>query len=262
MPGESNQYMPTAASLYYFVHGEELEERPPVLLLHGAGGSHLNWPPQLRRIPGQRIYTLDLPGHGKSEDVGRQDIAEYSQAVYEFMKSLHLTNAIIVGFSMGSAIAISLALQYRKRVLGMVLLGSGAKLRVAPDILEMAANRTTFQETVELVIESSYSSTVDPQLKELATRQMKEVRPAVLYGDFLACDAFNEMERVNKIIIPTVLICGSADRMTPPNRSEYLHEQIKGSQLHIVEGAGHMVMSERPDEVTGLLSSFLDEITS
>ena len=68
------------------------------------------------------------------------------------------------------------------------------------------------------------------------------------------------MERVDKIQVPTLLICGSSDRMTPPNRSEFLHEHIEGSQLHIVEGAGHMAMIERPDEVAGLLGEFVDRI--
>ena len=112
----------------------------------------------------------------------------------------------------------------------------------------------------ERLIENSYSADSDPQIKELAAKQMAEVRPTVLYGDFLACDTFNEMERVAKIKVPTLLICGSADRMTPPNRSEYLHDQIENTRLHIVEGAGHMVMSEKPDEVVNLLNDFLDEL--
>jgi pimeloyl-ACP methyl ester carboxylesterase len=97
-------------------------------------------------------------------------------------------------------------------------------------------------------------------VKELAVQQMAETRQAVLYGDFLACDEFNVMERASKIDIPTLIICGSQDRMTPPSRSEYLHERIAGSQLHILDGAGHMVMIEQPDEVAGLLAEFVDQI--
>lgn len=89
---------------------------------------------------------------------------------------------------------------------------------------------------------------------------MAETRQSVLYGDFLACDEFDIMERVSNIHAPTLLICGRLDRMTPPNRSEYLQEQIEGAQLHIVEGAGHMVMIEQPDEVARLLAEFVDQI--
>lgn len=231
-----------------------------MLLLHGAGGSHLSWPPQIRRLTGQRIFALDLPGHGKSEGIGRQDITEYAKAVYEFMKTVRLSNVVVVGFSMGSAIALSLALTYRKRVLALGLIGSGAKLRVSASTLENASNPSTFMPTVESVIDNSYSSNVDPRVKEQAVQQMAETRQAVFYGDFLACDEFDVMERVSSIRVPTLLICGSQDRMTPPSRSEYLHEQIKGSQLHIVEEAGHMVVIEKPDEVVGLLTEFVDRI--
>ncbi len=252
--------MPIAAGLYYFVHGEELLNRPPVLLLHGGGGSHLSWPPQIRRLSGQRIFTLDLPGHGKSEGLGKQDIAEYSRAVIEFMEAVRLSTAVMVGFSMGSAIALCIALQDRKRVLGLGLVGGGVKLRVAASTLEMAANPSTFPAAVQTIIENSYSAAADPILKELAIKQMMETRQAVLYGDFLACDSFDVMESVKNIRIPTLLICGSEDRMTPPTRSEYLRDQIEGADLHIIERAGHMVMIERPDEVAGLLTGFLDQV--
>jgi pimeloyl-ACP methyl ester carboxylesterase len=253
--------MPTAAALYYFAHGEDLRDRPPVLLLHGAGGSHLSWPPQIRRLSGQRMFALDLPGHGRSEGIGRQDVAEYSKAIVEFMKAVRISTAVIVGFSMGSAIALSLALQYRKRVLALGLIGGGAKMRVASSALEMAANPSTFPSAVQAIIENSYSSKVDPRLKELAIEQMMETRQAVLYGDFLACDEFDVMERVCKIQVPTLLVCGSLDRMTPSKRLEFLRDQIEGAQLHIVDGAGHMVMIERPIEVAGLLTNFLDQIS-
>lgn len=252
--------MPTAAGLYYFSHGEDLRDRPPVLLLHGAGGSHLSWPPQIRRLTGQRMYALDLPGHGKSDGIGMQDIGEYAKCVYEFMKAVRLSHVIVVGISMGSAIAMSLALAYRKRVIGLGLIGSGAKLRVAASTLENASNPSTYLPTIETVIENSYSTNVDPRVKELAVQQMAETRQAVLYGDFLACDEFDVMERVDKIDVPTLIICGSQDRMTPPSRSAYLHEQIKDSQLRVLEGTGHMAMIEQPDAVAGLIAEFVERI--
>ena len=229
-----------------------------MLLIHGAGGYHLSWPPQIRRLSGQRIYTPDLPGHGKSEGLGRQEIGEYTQAIVEFMKAVRIPAAVMVGFSMGSAIALSIALEHRKRVLGLALIGAGAKMRVAESTLELASNPSMFLPTVETVVEHSYSPGVDPRIKEFAIQQMAETRQAVLYGDFLACDAFNAMEQVHRIHLPTLLITGSADRMTPPNRAQYLQSQIEGAQLEIVEGAGHMVIVERPDEVGELLTGFLD----
>ncbi|MEJ5225477.1 MAG: alpha/beta fold hydrolase, partial [Anaerolineales bacterium] len=76
--------MPIAAGLHYFSHNETLTSRPPVILIHGAGGNYLSWPAEIRRLPGQRIFALDLPGHGKSEGIGRQLADDYAQSLREF----------------------------------------------------------------------------------------------------------------------------------------------------------------------------------
>ena len=110
------------------------------------------------------------------------------------MKALRLSGAVVVGFSMGSAVALALGLQFRKRVLGLGLIGSGAKMRVAPSTLELAANPSTFLAAVETVIENSYSTGVDLRIKELGFQQLEETRQAVLFGDLLACDSFDVMD--------------------------------------------------------------------
>jgi pimeloyl-ACP methyl ester carboxylesterase len=76
--------MPIAAGLYYFAHGADLLTRPPVILIHGAGGNHLYWPPQLRRMPNERVFAVDLPGHGKSRGVGQHTIEDYAQNILAF----------------------------------------------------------------------------------------------------------------------------------------------------------------------------------
>jgi len=252
--------MPISSGLYYFSHGEDKVEKPPVILIHGAGGTHLHWPPQIRRLAGQRVYAPDLPGHGKSDGVARQDIWEYSAVLAKFMEGVKLKKAVFVGLSMGSGIALQMALRYPKRVLGLGLLGSGAKLRVAPAVLESSANPSAFLATVHMVVENSYGPDVLPQVKELALQQLEETRPSVLHSDFLACDSFDVMERISKINVPTVLICGAEDRMTPVKYSEYLRDHIEGARLEVIEGAGHMVMIEKPVETAKVLEDFLNSI--
>jgi pimeloyl-ACP methyl ester carboxylesterase len=252
--------MPIASQVYYFVHGADQSSRPPILLIHGAGGTHLNWPAQIRRLNGQRVFALDLPGHGKSEGVGYQSIDDYTKVALQFMKTARLSPAVVIGHSMGSAIALTLALRYPKRILGLGLIGSGAKLRVAPALLDLASNPASYPFVIKMVTENSYSSSTDLRIKELGAQRLEEGRPSVLAGDLLACDSFDVMERVKRIEVPTLIICGKDDLMTPPNRSEYLRDQIQNADLHLIEQAGHMVMLERPDEVARLLGEFLDRI--
>ena len=231
-----------------------------MILLHGAGGNHLSWSPQIRRMDGGKVYALDLPGHGQSEGVGRHSVDEYADDVIAFMKELKIGAAVMVGVSMGSAIALTLALKYPKKVLGLGLLGAGAKLRVAPAILETAGNANTFESAVDMIHDNCFSANVSPDLIQLSKRQMMEVRPPVLLGDFLACNEFNAVERLPGIKIPTVLICGAEDKMTPVKYSEFLKAGILDAQLHVVENAGHLVMLEQPEAVAGLLKLFIESI--
>ncbi len=253
--------MPVAAGLYYFAHEVENLSRPPVILIHGAGGHHLYWPPQIRRMHNQRIFAVDLPGHGKSEGIGHHTINEYAGEITEFIKALRLNAAILVGHSMGSAIALTTAVRFPKRVLALALLGSGARLRVSPAILQSQSDPTRIAECIRLVIKLSFAEQAPDRLKEMAAQRMAETRPAVLYGDFMACDAFNIADKLSKISVPTMILCGSHDKMTPLNNSEFLRDHIASSRLEIVPDAGHMVMLEKPDFVAELLDHFLNPIS-
>jgi pimeloyl-ACP methyl ester carboxylesterase len=252
--------MPTAAGLYYFVHNADITARPPIILIHGAGGTHLNWPPQIRRLDGQPVLAVDLPGHGKSEGVSRQDIAEYAADLAAFLDALKIRAAVLVGHSMGSAIALSLTIAQPSRTLGLCILGGGARLRVAPALLQNAADPSAFSASVQWVIENSYSPQADPRLKELDALRMAETRPPVLYGDFLACDGFNASAGLPHIHVPTLILVGEQDKMTPPRLSRALNEQIPRSRLISLPDTGHMLMLERPEIVAQTLSDFARSI--
>ena len=259
--------MPTAASLYYFSHpGEafahegEDPTNTPIILIHGAGGSHLHFPPELRRLNGFQVAALDLPGHGKSEGVGRQTISEYVQVVQDFMDAINLPAAVIIGHSMGSAIALQLALDAPDRVLALVILGGGSRLGVAPSILESTANEATFPLAIKTIVDLSYGSQASDRLKELATQRMQETRPTVLNGDFIACNEFNAREGLAEIKVSTLILCGTEDKMTPPKYSKQLDEHIPNSELALIEGAGHMVMLEKPRDVAGVIERFVEKL--
>ncbi len=254
--------MPIAGEVYYHLYEGSAEgQRPPVVLLHGAAGNHLSWPPEVRRIPGYRVYALDLPGHGKSGGRGMQTIPAYAQAIASWLDAAGLHRAVFVGHSMGSAIALTLALDYAEHVLGLGLIGSGPRLRVAPELLEHASNATTYQNAIENVVRWSFSPQMPAALTELIARRMGETRPSVLYGDFLACDAYDEMARVGQVACPTLILCGSEDRMTPLRHSQYLANNIPGSTLKVIAGAGHMPQIEQPAAVSAALSAFLSPIS-
>jgi pimeloyl-ACP methyl ester carboxylesterase len=250
--------MPFAADLHYFEHAGKDPNRPPLILIHGAGGFHLSWPPQTRRMANQPVYALDLPGHGQSPGAGRATIEDYAEDVGKFLNKLGLSCPAIAGYSMGSAIALMLALKNPERVRGLVLMGGGARLGVSPAILDGLTQPETFLATVQLINDYSFDRSAPPRLKELCTQRMAGTRQTVLYKDFLASDGFDVTDRLGEIHVPTLIICGAHDRMMPLQNSQILHGGIADSRLEVVENAGHMAILERPEIITGLLSRFLD----
>ena len=132
--------MPIAADIYYHLYQGGSGESPPIILIHGAGGTYLHWPAEIRRLSDYRVFAIDLPGHGKSEGRGQQTIEAYARNILSWLKAVGLHRAIFIGHSMGAAIALTLAHNHSDHVLGLGLVGAGARLRVAPVILENSAN--------------------------------------------------------------------------------------------------------------------------
>lgn len=252
--------MPSAAGLYYFSHLEKEKKLAPVILLHGAGGNCLYWPPAIRRLEGVRIYAPDLPGHGKSTGIGRQSIPDYAASVLEFLRELTISKAILVGHSMGSAIALHLAIHRPKHVLALALLGAGARMRVTPELLDNSSSAATLPLALKFMERNAYSDRSDARMRELAMKQMATVRPTVLHGDFLACNAFDEFGAVSRVRAPALVIHGDEDRLTPLRYSEYLANTMKNARLLRIENAGHMVMLEKPAIVAQALAEFVEGI--
>lgn len=234
--------------------------RPAVVLIHGAGGQCLSWPPQIRRLHGQRVYALDLPAHGRSDGIGRQRIEEYANDVLSLMDELRILRAVLVGHSMGGAIALEIAIRHPRRVLGLGLIGSGARLAVQPAIMRFAAQPADYPLALKQIGDRSFAGATPLRLRELALERMAEIRPSVLHGDLMACDSFDRRADLGAVRTPTLIVCGAEDQMTPPRYSQYLHQQIAGSVLHIVPDAGHMVMLEKPEPVADCLAGFLESI--
>lgn len=250
--------MPISAEIYYHIYqGSKDTQAPAVILIHGAGGDHLHWPSELRRLPGFQVYALDLPGHGKSAGRGMQSINAYRDVILGWMSAVGLHKAYMIGHSMGSAIALSLALEAPLQVAGLGLLGAGARLRVAPEILENVGQPSTFHSAVRFIVQASFSPTTSPQLTELASRRMEATRPSVLLGDFLACNAFDTTASLLQIGQPALVISGEDDKMTPPRYAQFLADKLPHAELRLIPETGHMLMLEKPRQVAQLLREFL-----
>jgi len=249
--------LPQTAGLHYEEHGGG-NLGPPLVFVHGAGGSRLHWPAALRRLAGRHTLAVDLPSHGQSPIGENSGIDVYTRGLAEWRTAVPVHRPVLVGHSMGAAIALTAALAEPAALAGLVLVGAGPRLRVNPKLLEGVAQPETFAAAVDQIVLWSFAPEADARMVELARRRMTETGSAVLADDLRACDAFDVTSRLAEIRLPTLIIVGRNDRMTPPGLSEELQEGITGAQLRVVEAAGHMVMLERPAAVRALLIDFLE----
>jgi pimeloyl-ACP methyl ester carboxylesterase len=252
-----------ADKIYYVTRGDastDAQRGVPIVFVHGAASNHLIWGDQVRALNAiARTFAIDLPGHGKSSPLGRDSIATYRDVVLGFMDTLALDRAVIVGHSMGGAIAQTLALSHSERVAGLGLVGTGARLRVLPTILDGLF--TDFESIAQLVVEYSYAPGLDATLRERALAEFRACPAQVTHGDFAACNAFDVMPRVAEIHAPTLIVCGKEDRLTPVKYSEFLASKIPNARLVLVEGAGHSVMMEQAEAVNRALGAFVSGLS-
>jgi len=230
---------------------------PPLVLLHGAGGSHLYWPPQVRRLAGRTVYALDLPGHGQTGGRPDSTISGYAESVLDWMRSAGVEPAVLVGHSMGSAIALVAALRVPRAVAGLALLGASARLRVAPEILSDSASQVDFPRAVDTVTDWGFSPSAQTSLVELARQRTLESGYETFHLDFQACDDFDVRQQLSEIKVPTIIIQGEDDRLTPLFLARELADGLEAAELVSLAGAGHMVMLEKPAEVAELLDRFM-----
>jgi len=204
----------------------------PLVFIHGSGDSGRVWHLQVEHFGTQHAFALDLPGHGQRPDTFPAEVTvhEYAQAAHDIiMQELHLQKPIIVGHSLGGAIAQTMALEYSNELGGIVLVGTGARLRVLPSILADAKN----------------------------TPEQVTPGPTIRYRDLAACDVFDIMKRLHEISIPTLILCGMEDQLTPVKYSTYLHQHIQGSTLRLIPNAGHYVMREQPEAVNSAIDEWV-----
>lgn len=224
-----------------------------VFFIHGAGANLSVW--HLQTIYFKDSTAVELPGHPNGS--GLTTVNDYAQVVERKIDENGTTPPIMVGHSMGGAIAIELALRKRE-VRALVLVGTGARLRVHPEFL--AKIKENYEEAAKLIASWSVSTSADPVLVDRIARDLMRVNPEVTLGDFMACDKFDRMDRVEEIGCPTLVVCGEEDRMTPRKYSQYLHEKISNSELAIIPAAGHGVMLEKPREFNRVLEAFFDSL--
>ena len=231
-------------------------DAPVVCLVHGTGGTGGVWTRQLEGLADvAHVVAPDLPGHGQSGGAPPESIRGSVAFVAGFLDALSVRNVVLGGHSMGGAVAQEFALTYPERVDGLILVGTGARLRVLPRLLELLA--TDYPEGVNLLMQMAVSPTAPTALKAALHHALAANPQRVVLGDLRASDVFDVMTRIETIRAPTLAICGEEDQLTPPKYSRFFGERIAGSRVVVVPGSGHYVQVEQSEATTAALREFL-----
>ena len=228
-----------------------------LIFIHGSGDSAAIWAPLLALLPDVETLAFDLPGHGErvaEPGPERMSVRDYAEDVYRTLTARGVDGGVLVGHSLGGAVTLRLAVDHPDFARRLVLVGTGARLRVAPRFLEEA--RAAGPAGSLLLTETEFAQGHEDQARTLyATRP--PTAPGMLYRDLAACDAFDMMSELDAISQPALIIVGEADRMTPVKYAEFLRQRLPQSELVVIPDAGHCVQIERPEAVAAALRAWL-----
>ncbi len=229
-----------------------------IIFIHGSGGSSAFWRAQVEALV-ERTNTVavDLPGHGHSKGNGCDKIEDYARAVVDFISALETPRPIPCGISLGGAIAQQLLLDFPDLFKAGILISTGSRLRVAPQIFE--AIEKDIKSYLDMIVKLAASKATDPGRVKSFKDDTARCKSEVLIQDFRACDRFDVMQRVASITSPVLVVTAEDDQVTPPKYGDFMEKSIaKASRVHFTE-AGHIVTMEKPEEVNKAIAEFLDQ---
>ena len=249
--------MPILSGMYYTVHeGGSLEE-PPVVLIHDAGGSQSCWPADFRRLPGRRVLTLDLPGHGRSLGTGSQSIFGYARQVMAFLFELKVFQAVFVGHGMGAAVALAIAATHPDQAAAIGVISGGACLNVPPDLKDLFSSSgmlpLALKRWQDLACET-------PSPNRNWLKSIQATRPSVLAADWRACSDFDLRSDVYRVTAQVWVAHGAHNRLVPLSCAHFLSGQLPQAHLQVIPAGGHLLPYERVKETAAGLCDFLSEI--
>jgi pimeloyl-ACP methyl ester carboxylesterase len=226
-----------------------------LIFIHGSGGCKEVWQFQNKHF--KDSIALNLPGHPDGKLCS--SIEEYSSWLHSYIQEQGFKDIILVGHSMGGAIALQYAVDYPEALKGIVTIGSGARLRIHPDVLKMFEAAVAEPSIATQFSDQTYKL-IDPSLAEILQTRDQQNTPVAFLNDFKACDKFDIMEGLGKITKPLLAVVGDQDVLTPPKYSTFLVNNVEQSQQVLIPGGTHYVFAEKPNEVNQAIEKFIQAL--
>jgi pimeloyl-ACP methyl ester carboxylesterase len=232
--------------------------RPLIVFVHGAGLDHTVWALLARWFAhrGFGVLAPDLPGHGRSAGEPLSSIGAMADWTAALIAAAGARKATIIGHSMGALVALETAARHSEKVSALGLIGAAAAMPVSRDLL--AAAEADDHAAIDMVriwghgFRAGLGGSLAPGLWMLggAERLLARARSGVLFKDLKACNDYRDgLAAAARVTVPATLVLGERDLMTPAKAGRELAAALRNARAIVLAGAGHMLMSERPDEL-------------
>lgn len=244
---------------------------PPVVFLHGIGGNRSNWLRQRAALDDSfTTIAWDGRGYGDSDDTdGPRLFSDFGDDLARLLDRFEIERAHLVGLSMGARILMEFAPRHLERVATLTLCDcfygftnalSPEKQREYIELRERPLlEGKTFTDLAPKLVESLVSASASSDVRDELRRSIEKLRPDPYLKTLRASVTFDQTDNLAELTVPTQLIFGSEDQLTPPSIGEEMLDLLPDAQLSILNGAGHLSNLESPHEFNQILSTFLHE---
>ena len=248
--------MPVLANVYYTQYQGSSSSRPPVILIHGVASNHLSWPAEIRRLREKTVYAIDLPGHGKSAGTAKHFVSAYQATLIDFIEQIKHNRAVLIGHSLGAAIALQFALNNPQHVAGLVCISSAASYNFDPTFINLFRSPKMQKTTLELL--QAYFAPLHgkAQWYPNLVKSLPTIRTSLWYADFRAAEHFDLRNKLPQIKTPTLVLSGEEDPLVPVSDAAYLARQLPEGRFISYPHHGHMLMLEEPVKIAQAIQRF------
>ncbi len=236
----------------------------PIVFLHGVGSDKRVWRPQLEHFgTSRRAIAMDYPGYGESDPAADADRDDLAAAILSAMDALNIAQAHICGLSLGGVIAIAMHAAAPERCASLMLAGTFAVHPDGEGIYQrsLEASRTMgMRALAEARVDMLLGNGATPELRAEVVETMAAIDPQAYRIGAAAVWLADQRGRAAAVRAPTLVVCGSEDRITAPELSEELTELVPGARLELIADAGHLANAEQPAAFNSAIDRFLAEV--